>query len=452
MINNNIFRAYDIRGTYEEGFDDETAFLIGLGYGSILQEKYGFTSCLVGHDNRLSSPSLTAKLISGILKSGCSVFDLGLVTTSMLYWARFEKHLPGIMVTASHNPKEDNGFKFSYNEYVNTCGDEITDFRDYLLKGNFLEGNGNVEKIDITKEYIALVQKNININNHRPLKVIVDLGNGTTAPFIKDLYNFFPLEFQYICAESDGSFPNHHPDPNVEENLTMLKEKVLSEKADLGIAFDGDGDRIGVIDEKGKWIEPDKLMIIIIRDLISKATRKTYCFDVKCSKSLIDEIEKLGGIPIMYRTGASYAQAKVFNDNLIFGGEYSGHLYFNDRMFPNSCGMFAGLRFLEILSNNNCTFSELLNDISEYISIPEEKRYCPDVKKDQVINKIKEYCISKKYEFSDIDGIRVNFKDGWGLVRASNTGPHLTTRFEAKNELALSNIKSEFLEILKKIL
>ena len=442
-LDKNIFRGYDVRGVYPTNLDEDTAYTFGLGFGSHIQ-RLGFKKCIVGHDNRLSSPSLYLALIKGILSTGCDVIGLDLCTTPMYYYACIKLGIPsGVMVTASHNPKDDNGFKFAFDEKGNCKGQEIQDFYNELKEKNFLSGIGDVSKYDILPEYIELFKTNLHFGNRR-LKVVVDPANGATANFARILYSLYPMDLIMINEESDGTFPNHHPDPCIEDNLTQLKNKVLEVGADVGISFDGDGDRLGVITNTGKFIPTDIYMIIIIRDIINKVSNKTFLYDVKCSKSLSDEISRLGGVGVCYRTGNSYTKAKVREDNMPFGGELSGHVYFNDRWPGFDSGMYAGLRLLEILSNTDKSIEGLLEGINIYYSEEEEKYHSDDNIKFSVVDKIKEYVISKGYDYIDIDGVRVNFSDGWALVRCSNTGPNITARFEATSKERLKEIQDEF--------
>lgn len=447
-INRYIFRGYDIRGVYPKDLNEEVAYIIGQSFGSYIKNM-GKDTCIVGRDNRYSSPLLASSLIKGILSTGISVIDLGLVTTPMYYYACIVKKIySGIMVTASHNPKDDNGFKFAFDERGNARGEMIEEFRDFTLKGEFSKGEGKLSKYDIRDEYIKLMLSSIHLGP-RPLKVVLDLGNGTTSCIAKDVYYRFPLDIEVLFGESAPSFPNHHPDPCVEENLEFLKKKVLETKADIGIGFDGDGDRVGIIDEKGNYIPTDQYMIIIIRDLIHKVEKKKFLYDVKCSKSLEDEIKKLGGESICYRTGNSYTKAKVKEENLPFGGELSGHVYFRDKWPGFDSGLYAGLRILEILSNTDKPLSSLLEGITHYESTPELKISSFDDKKFEVIEQVKDYCRKKQYDMLTIDGVRVTFSDGWALVRASNTGPNITARFEATSKERLEEIKNEFMDIIE---
>lgn len=452
MIEQSIFKEYDIRGTYNKDLDEETAYLIGRGYGSYLIEKLNVKSCVVGRDNRLSSLSLSNALIKGITDSGCDVINYGQITTPMHYLTRHINDLYGIMVTASHNPKDDNGFKFSFDKLANARGEMIYEFRDYILNGKFTEGNGIVIKKDINKAYLNYMKKNIQMGEKR-VKAVIDLGNGATTCIAKEVHDLFPnLDITYICDENDGTFPNHHPDPAVEENMEMLKQKVKETNADVGIAYDGDGDRIGIVLENGKYVSADQYMIIIAKHLLPEIENKTILYDVKCSKSLEDEITKLGGTPYCYRTGTSYTEAKTKELNLAFGGEFSGHVFFNDRDYALGSGIYASLRLLEILSKSEQTLSEMLKDITQYESTPEIKVATTNEKKFEIVTHVLNYVKEKKYNYNDIDGVRINFDDGWALIRASNTGPNLTIRFEAKTLEYLETLKKEFMDVVNQYL
>ena len=447
-MNESIFKAYDIRGNYPNDINEKVAYIIGQSYGTYLQKYCDKRKCVIGCDNRLSSPSLIAALKEGLLDSGINVIDYGMITTPMHYYSRYIENTYGIMVTASHNPKDDNGFKFSFDPIANARGDMIEVFKDFTLKGEFYTGSGMYEKRDIKNLYLNYLKDNIFMGDKK-IKAVFDCGNGVTSTIIRDAISIFPnIDATYICSDSDGTFPNHHPDPAVENNMAMLKEKVLETKADIGIAFDGDGDRLGIIDENGKFVMADKYLIVAMRDMIQFSKRKTFLCDVKCSKSFIDEVEKLGGTVFMSRTGTSFTEANTKENHIPLGGELSGHIFFNDRG-PEVCSaIYAGLRFIEILSKTNKNFSELLKGITEYYSTPEIKVHCSNETKFDVVEKVKQYVKQKGYSFLDIDGVRVNFEESWGLIRASNTGPDLTLRFEATTEEELESIKKEFTDVV----
>lgn len=449
-INKNIFRGYDIRGIYPTELDVDTAYTVGLGFGSYIKS-IGKTTCVVGHDNRLSSNDLYTALMKGITETGIDIISLGLCTTPMYYYACLKlKVYSGVMVTASHNPKDDNGFKFAFDESGNCKGQEIQDFLAYILKGEFSSGEGTIKDYDITDEYLTLFKENLHFGSRR-VKVVLDPGNGTTSIIMKKLYSMFPIDIVCINDVSDGSFPNHHPDPCVEKNLEQLKKKVLEENADIGLSFDGDGDRMGMVSNTAKFIPTDKYMIIVVRDIINKVSKKEFLCDVKCSKSFSDEVEKLGGKCITYRTGNSYTKAAVRDNDLPFGGELSGHVYFRDRWLGFDSGLYAGLRMLEILSHTDKNVEELLSGINEYYSTEELKFASNDDVKFEIVSKVGEYAKEKGYKFLDIDGIKVLFDDGWALVRASNTGPNLTARFEASSEERLESIQKEFTDLINEL-
>ena len=446
-INANIFRGYDIRGIVPTEIDEDSAYTIGLGFGSHIK-RLGKTKCIIGHDNRLSSESLTRALKEGIISTGIDIIDIGLCTTPMYYYACIKLEVPsGVMVTASHNPKDDNGFKFAFDESGNCKGQEIQDFLAEIIEGNFETGEGKETSYDIRPDYLELYRTNLHFGPRR-VKVVIDPGNGTTSIIAEEIYKMFPIDVITINGESDGHFPNHHPDPCVEANLEQLKAKVIETGADVGLGFDGDGDRLGVISNTAKFIPTDQYMIMIVRDIINKVDKKEFLFDVKCSKALNDEIERLGGKGLCYRTGNSYTKAKVREEDLPFGGELSGHVYFRDRWPGFDSGLYAGLRLLEILSNTDKTCDDLLEGINRYYSTEELKFKTSDDIKFQVVDKVLEYAKNKSYKYIDIDGVRVEFSDGWALVRASNTGPNITARFEATTEERLQELQDEFIGVL----
>lgn len=450
-LNRTMFREYDIRGIYPNELNEEAAYLVGRAFATKLLS-LGKDKMIVGHDNRTSSESLEENLIRGLTDSGVSVVKIGLVTTPMYYYAWDKLNIKcGIMVTASHNPKEYNGFKMSYNGIHNIFGKDVTDLYYIILNGIFSEGKGTVTNIDIKDDYIEMINNHINMGNNK-LKVVYDCGNGTTSIVVKDIFKSTDkIEYIPLFAESDPTFPNHHPDPSVEENLTKLKEKIKEVNADCGIAFDGDGDRIGVVDEKGNFIPADEYMVIIWRDIYDKVAKKEGFFDVKCSKVLEDELVKLGVKPVCVRTGNSYTKKTSYDNNYPFGGELSGHVYFRDRFIGTDDGIYAGLRFVEILSRSQKKASLLLNGINKYYSTLEEKIEVKDEKKDYIVSRVEEYCLDRSYNYLNIDGVKVLYDDGFALVRKSNTGPHLTTRYEAKTEEKLKERKEEFNNLINKI-
>ena len=360
----------------------------------------------------------------------------------------------GLMITASHNPKDDNGFKFSYNGIHNACGTSSLELYNIIMNNEFKSTGttGTIKDVDIQDDYIKMITSGIKLGD-RKLKVVYDCGNGTTCIVADKIFAAFKdkLELIPLFNESDPTFPNHHPDPAVEENLAKLKAKVLETKADVGVAYDGDGDRVGAVNNLGQMIDIDKLMIIIWRELVKTDVPKKTFYDIKCSLALKEELDKLGVENEFYRTGNSYTKLKSYEGNYPFSGELSGHVFFRDRFSGNDDGIYASLRLIEILSNTDKKLSEMLDGISKYYSTPEIKIATSDDTKFQIIEKIKEYCQDKNYDILTIDGVKVFFKDGSALVRASNTGPNITSRFEAKSEERLEEIKTEFLDLLNKL-
>ena len=448
MINQTIFRAYDIRGIYEEQITDETAYILGKSFGSYVKLR-GKTEVLVGYDNRLSSPVLADNLIKGLLETGVNVTSLGLVTTPMYYFAR--QHLnkwAAIMITASHNPSNHNGFKISFDERGNAAGEEIIEFRDFTNKGEFLTGLGNLTTYDIKDEYINLIVNSLKINKN--IKAVFDCGNGTVSIIIKEILDKLNITYDLLYCDSDPTFPNHHPDPSVSENLVDIQKRVVELGYDIGIALDADGDRVRVIDEKGNIINSDVFMIVMYRYLNNNLKVRKALYDVKCSKALVDELEKLGLDQIMYRTGNSYMYRKMHEENLEFGGEYSGHMWFGDRFYSFDDGLYAGLRMIEVLSNTDKKMSDLDSDINTYYSTDELKINTTEENKYKIVEEVKKYAIAKKYKYNDIDGIRVEFNDGWALVRYSNTGPVISARFEANSNERLKEINDEFMSLINK--
>ncbi len=450
-INKNIFREYDIRGIYGKDLNNEISNLIGKAFGTKLNN-LGIKTTVVGCDNRLSSPALIKSMVDGIVSTGINVKMLGCVTTPMCYYAAdYYKAFSSMMITASHNPKEYNGFKFSYNGKHNAYGHSVKEIYDVIKNGDFSHGDGVIEYCDISRPYIDLVVDGLKFGN-RKIKVIYDCGNGTSSLIAEKIFKRISDKVDYIGIfnESDGNFPNHHPDPCVYENLTFLREKVLKEHADIGIGYDGDADRVGFIDEKGNMIEIDKFLIIMWKYLYNKVDKKECLFDVKCSKALEDELLKLGVKPIEYRTGNSYTRAASYQGNYPLSGELSGHVYFRDRWPGYDDGIYVGMRLIEMLSNTDKPLSSFLENIVKYYSTPEIKIKVDDNKKFIIVDKIKEYVEFKGYNFITIDGVKAKFDDGFALVRASNTGPNITMRFEATNKNRLKEIQEEFINELNK--
>ena len=444
-----IFREYDLRGIYPTQIDVDDAYTIGKSFGTYIK-RFNETKTIIGHDNRLSSPDLSKALIDGIIDSGIDVVDLGLVTTPMYYTARKVYNInTGIMVTASHNPSEYNGFKMAFSKIGNAYGKLIQDFKKFTKELNFDDGKGTYEERNIREDYIKTLCDSLDIKKN--IKVVVDCGNGTGSIIIKDVLDRLGIEYYPIYCDSDPRFPNHHPDPSVKENQIDLAKKVVELGYDFGFGVDGDADRVGVVDELGNIISSDIYLLIMYRYLNKNLKNRSALFDVKCSRTLIDDLIKHEIKPVMYRTGNSYCNMKMQEGDFDFGGEYSGHVFFRDKFIGIDDGIYAGLRMLELLSKTDKKLSELYSDINKYYSTEEIKIEVTEDNKFKIIEKIKEYCLDKNYNIVDIDGVRVEFVDGWALVRASNTGPNLTLRFEAKTVERLNIIQNEFKELIEKI-
>ena len=449
-LNKNIFREYDIRGIYNQDINEEISYLIGCGLGSKMH-KLGLTKTVVAYDNRLSSKIIEKNLVKGLIESGIDVYRLTLASTPMCYYASNYYNINcSVMITASHNPKEYNGFKFSFDGVSNTCGKGVTEIYEIIVNKDFVDGNGSTYNVDIEEDYIKLLTSKIDLPKR--LKIVYDCGNGTTSIIAKKIFNRLNVDYIPLYDISDGSFPNHHPDPSVEENLSDLKKAVIENKADLGIAFDGDGDRVGVVDENGNMIDADKYLIVMWRYLASRVDKKEAFFDVKCSKALEDELVKLNVIPVETRTGNSYTRKISAEGDYILGGELSGHIYFRDKFPGYDDGIYAGIRLIEAIANSNTKLSKMLEGINKYYSTKENKIAVDDSIKFDIINKVKEYCLNKGYNIVTLDGVKVKYEDGFALVRASNTGPNITTRYEAKSELRLKEITNEFNNLIYSLL
>ena len=448
-INRTIFREYDVRGEYGTQIDAATAYTIGLAYGT-KAKSLGKTHCVVGHDNRLSGEELAEALIEGILNTGMNISYLGLCTTPMYYFACLHLKIDtGVMVTASHNPVGDNGFKIALSNYDNACGDAIRELYDIAIEGKFATGRGTIENVEIQSEYVKRVVRDIDLP--RRLKVVVDPANASASIVVHDIFDKLNLEVIYINDVSDGSFPNHHPDPSIEENMAQLKKAVLDNEADLGIGLDGDADRVGIIDEKGCFVSVDTLMAVIWNDLMPKVENKTALYDVKCSKQLEDEILKLGGKPFVYRTGNSYQKNKIKEMDLAFGGELSGHMFFRDKWDGFDDGIYAGLRLMEIISHGNKSMSDLYSGFNKYYSTPEIKIGTEEEKKFAIVEKVLDFAKNEEAEVITVDGVRVQYSDGWALVRASNTGPNLTLRFEGATKRRRDELKELYTNLVDKL-
>lgn len=450
-INPLIFRAYDIRGIAGADLTEDTARMIGRGAGTFLQKRVG-KRIAVGRDNRLSSPELTRGLMQGLREVGCDVTDIGLSPTPLLYYATCAFPFDGgINVTASHNPKQYNGFKIVGKGAHSVCSEELQEILKIITekKYNAVQKPGDLETQKIFPSYISELREKIVLK--RRLRIGIDAGNGIAGTFAPELFRVLGAEVHELYCELDGTFPNHEPNPEDEKNTRDLAELVRREKLDFGLAFDGDSDRLGMVDEKGNHLHADFLIILLARDILSRHKNGKIVFDVKVSQTVIEEIIKAGGLPVMCRTGHSFIENRMRDLHAIFGGEISGHFFIAENYYGFDDAFMAAARILEIASQSEKPFSHFFTNIPKTFTTPEIKASCPDDKKFDVIASIQKFFTKSKYETITIDGARVNFDaTSWGAIRASNTAPYVTIRFEARTEKRLKEIQKEMAEHLQK--
>ncbi len=441
-----IFREYDIRGVVDEDLTPVGVERLGLAIAHTFKRD-GIGKAVVGRDNRHSSPVFFQSVTDGLRKGGIDVIDIGVVPTPVFYFAVKKWEIAGgVMITASHNPPEFNGFKV-YRGESTIYGDDIKELYRISTGELSSDGSGSLESRDAVGEYIEYLSGNVKIP--RNVAFAADGGNGTAGIAARKLFAGFGLEPRELYMEPDGDFPNHHPDPTVLENLTELIDIVKSDGLEVGIGFDGDSDRIGVIDDRGRVVWGDRLLALFARDVLSRNPGARIIFEVKCSRALIDDIKRHGGIPIMWKTGHSLIKKKMKEEGALLAGEMSGHIFFADRYFGFDDAIYAACRLLEIVSNSEKKLSELLSDLPELENTPEIRLECSDEEKFGIVEKVKEH-FEAEHEVIDVDGARINFEDGWGLVRASNTQPVLVLRFEAASKESLEKIKREVAEVLGK--
>jgi len=442
MIQPAIFRTYDIRGLVGEELTEHTVYLIGKALGSLLRE-LGENQMIVGRDGRLSSPILINQLLGGLLASGCDVLDIGMVPTPVLYFAThlFVEH-SGVMLTGSHNPSDYNGVKMVIQGKP-LAEEGILALYERIKNQQFTEGVGTHKKLDIQHYYIETVANNIQLE--KPLKIVVDAGNGVTGHLAPQMFRALGCEVLELFCDIDGSFPNHHPDPCFAENLKDLMLAVKEHEADIGFAFDGDGDRLGVVTHSGEIIAADRLMMLFSKYILEEHQDAKIIFDVKCSDQLPALIKAHGGVPIMWKTGHSLIKAKVLETNALLAGEMSGHLFFNDRWYGFDDALYAAARLLEILASHTEKSGVIFSEIPSSSISPELKVMVKDEEKFQLMQELSErMTIPGVKEVNKIDGLRMTFDHGWGLVRPSNTTPCLILRFEAINDAMLSEIQTLF--------
>lgn len=452
-INPLIFRAYDIRGIAQNESGEmadltaETMYAIGQGFGTYVQEKHG-KNIVCGKDNRLSGDELHGAFLSGLIETGCAVTNIDLATSPMVYFASCKYDFDGgANITASHNPKQYNGVKLVAKGAESICGDEIQAILRLIQNEEFKHGKGTLVKKDIFKDYLEEIKKNVKLA--RPLKVVVDAGNGVAGMFAPQVLRAIGCEVIEQHCELDGNFPNHEANPESAKNMADVMARVVEEKADLGIGFDGDGDRVGVVDEKGHHYHADFLLIPIARDLLSRNPGASVIFDIKSSKVLEDDIRLHGGKPIRYKTGHSFIETKMKESGALLAGETSGHIFFGERWFGFDDGIYAAARIVELLSKSAKPFSSLFDDVPKVFTTPEFKIPCSDTAKFRVVEDVKQF-FTKRYPCITIDGVWVDFgKGAWGAVRPSNTSPCLTARFEAHDEKTLNLIQKIFVDKLK---
>jgi len=443
-----IFRAYDIRGIYGTQLTEQSIHYIGQSIGSEALDQ-DIQTLLVGRDGRLSSPSLAKHLINGIRASGCGTIDLGVVPTPLVYFAtHMTPYSSGVMLTASHNPAAYNGIKIVFKQSC-LADNQIQQVKRRVEVSELSEGAGNYQVRDITEEYISNVCSRINLE--QKLKIVIDCGNGVASVIAQQLFEKLGCDVIPLFCNLDGSFPNHDPDPTQPENLKALQSQVLANNADIGLGFDGDGDRLGVVCNEGEQVDTDRLLAALIKSIMPGHSGEVVVYDVKCSSRLDPLIRKCGGVPVMHRSGHSFMKQKMLETNAPLGGEFSAHFFIKDRWFGFDDGLYTGARLLEILSQSSESAASLFANLGERYATSELKIEVSESDKFSLIEKIGQQARFPDGALTRIDGIRVDFPDGWGLVRASNTSPALLLRFEADTPDSLEKIQSKFKQLLLQV-
>jgi phosphomannomutase/phosphoglucomutase len=439
MLKPTIFREYDIRGIAETELLSPDIADLGRALGTYLQRQAG-PRINLGRDCRLSSPRLHDALIEGLLSTGCQVTDIGVVPTPLLYFSAVHLEADGaVMITGSHNPSEFNGFK-TVSKAGSLHGEAIQDIRRIIETRDFSTGHGVAQSMDVIPAYLDELSPQFDFD--RRIKVVLDAGNGTAGPVVHQLMKRLNVEVTELFFEMDGRFPNHHPDPTVPANLKHLQDAVRAQHADLGIAFDGDSDRIGAVDEHGQVIYGDMLLLIYGREILTRKPGATFIGEVKCSQILYDELKRLGGNPVMYKTGHSLIKEKMKQEHAELAGEMSGHMFFADRYFGYDDAIYAACRLIEIVAKSGRPVSHQLAGLPATVSTPEIRVDCPDETKFDVVARVAEK-FGRTHEVIDVDGVRVLFEEGWGLLRASNTQPVVVMRFEARTPELLATYQRE---------
>ena len=449
VVNPRIFREYDVRGVVGEDLTEVVVEELGKGFGTYVAS-LGYERVSLGYDMRISSVPFSEAISRGVLSTGIDVIDIGEVPTPLVYYSLFNLNVDGgIMITGSHNPSEFNGFKLAVG-HATIYGEEIQKVRRIVESGQYATGQGTLSEVDVFPAYAKDVIERVRPFS-RKLKVVVDAGNGMGGPFAPGILRDLGAEVIELFTELDGTFPNHHPDPTVPKNMESLIARVLQEEADLGVGYDGDADRLGVVDDKGKILWGDQLLILFSREVLREHPGASIIFEVKCSQSLLDDVALQGGNPIMWRTGHSLIKEKMKEEGSPLAGEMSGHFFFADEYYGYDDAIYASCRIIRLAADSGQDFSELLADVPIFYSTPETRIDCLDEKKFQVVQKLTHY-FAERYDVIDIDGVRVLFGDGWGLVRASNTQPALVVRFEAKSPKRLEEIKKIVMDKLNEAL
>ena len=443
-VNPYIFREYDIRGKVVEDFPPEVVVSLGKAFGTLVKRSGGREIAISG-DIRLTTPDLINFFKEGVLSTGVDVINIGIVPTPVNYFSLFELDVAAsVQITGSHNPPEFNGFKLSLHKKP-VYGDQIQLIKNFILNLDYDNGEGSETRYKLLPKYAEMIQSKISIN--KKMKVVMDCGNAAAAINAPSIFKDLGVELKELFCEPDGTFPNHHPDPTVEENLKDLISEIKNGDYDLGIAFDGDADRLGVVDETGDIIWADQLLAILLSDVIEEGDE--VIFDVKCSQALEDVISELGGRPVMWKTGHSLIKNKMAENNCKIGGEMSGHIFFADDYFGYDDAIYVAGRLIQMLSNTEKTLSELKSVIPKYFSTPEIRLEAESDEKKFEIAKMAEDYFSKNYDCITVDGVRVKFKEGWALVRASNTQPVIVCRFEGNTLDNMNKIQSIILDKLK---
>lgn len=440
-----IFRAYDIRGIAEQQLTTKSVKRIGQAIGSEALDQ-SITSLLVGYDGRLSSPTLSIALIEGIQSSGCNVVSIGLVPTPLLYFATYTTdHTSGVMLTASHNPANYNGLKIVFNQ-TSLADNQIQIIRTRIENDQLRTGSGGFSELEIDRSYMDDICSRIQLS--KPLKIVIDCGNAVPGKIAPTLFQELGCDVHPLFCEIDGSFPNHHPDPTVPENLAALASTVLEKNADIGIALDGDGDRVGLITNRGKFVDADRMLMLLVQSILPNYSGRAVVFDVKCSSKLGALVEQFGGSPVMHRSGHSFMKQKMRETNAILGGEFAAHIFIKDDWFGFDDGLYVAARLLKIISESSLSSDEIFDQFVTGFSTSEIKIEVPEDRKFLLMDRLLELASFPAAKLITLDGLRVEFADGWGLVRASNTSPALLLRFEADTQARMNEIQEQFRDLI----